>query len=70
MKKTVKIAGMSCMHCKMRVEKALKSIDGINDVSVDLINGSATMEVESTVDDLIIKNAIKEAGYKPGKIEG
>lgn len=70
MKKTVKIAGMSCMHCKMRVEKALKTIDGINDVSVDLINGSATMEVESTVDDLIIKNAIKEAGYKPGKIEG
>ncbi len=70
MKKTVKIAGMTCMHCKMRVEKALKSLEGMKEVTVDLANGSATMDVENTVEDLAIKNAIKEAGYKPGKIEG
>ena len=70
MKKTIKIAGMTCMHCQMRVEKALKAVNGVNSVNVDLKNGSATLELEPQVEDLTIKNAIKEAGYKPGKIEG
>jgi len=70
MKKTVKISGMSCMHCQMRVEKALKGVQGISEVTVDFKNGLAIIEHDSQVDDLIIKNTIKEAGYKPVKIEG
>lgn len=70
MKKTIKIAGMTCMHCQMRVEKALKSVNGVNNVTVDFKAGLATLEVEPQVEELTLKNVIKEAGYKPGKIEG
>lgn len=32
----VKIKGMTCPHCKMVVEKALKGILGVTDVQVDM----------------------------------
>ncbi len=70
MKKTMKISGMSCMHCQMRVEKALKGLTGVDNVVVDFRLGQATFEVSENVDDLTLKNAVKDAGYKPGKIEG
>lgn len=34
--KTIKIEGMSCMHCVKKVEQALKSIAEIKSVKVDL----------------------------------
>ena len=37
--KTVKIKGMTCNHCVMAVTKALKEIDGISNVKVDLAKG-------------------------------
>ena len=70
MKKTMKVSGMTCMHCKMRVEKALNALEGVENVMVDLTLGQASFEVTTAVDDLTLKNAVKEAGYKPGKIEG
>jgi copper chaperone CopZ len=70
MKKTIQISGMTCMHCSMRVEKALKAVQGVNQVNVDLRLGQATLDVNEQATDLSLKNAIKEAGYKPGKIEG
>ncbi len=68
--KTMKISGMSCMHCQMRVEKALKALEGVQNVTVDFRLGQATFEASASVDELTLKNAVKEAGYKPGKIEG
>jgi copper chaperone CopZ len=69
MKKTIQISGMSCMHCQMRVEKALKAVEGVKSASVDFKTGIATVEVDIAVNDNVLKNAIKEAGYKPGRIE-
>ncbi len=69
MKKTIQIAGMSCMHCQMRVEKALKGVEGLKSAAVDFKAGIATVEVDAAVSDTVLKNAIKEAGYKPGRIE-
>ena len=67
--KTMKISGMSCMHCQMRVEKALKALEGVQNVAADFRLGQATFDVDASVDELTLKNAVKEAGYKPGKIE-
>ena len=33
---TIKIKGMSCQHCVMAATKALKEIEGLQDVTVDL----------------------------------
>lgn len=43
MKKEFKIEGMSCNHCRMHVEKALNSLDGVT-ATVTLIPPVATIE--------------------------
>ena len=62
--KTVNIEGMQCDHCKMSVEKALSSIEGVKNVNVSLENKNATIEYENDIDDKKIKAVIEEAGFK------
>ena len=47
MKKDVKIQGMTCQSCAMRIENSVKKIDGIKDVSVNLLANKATIEYET-----------------------
>ncbi len=61
--KTIKISGMSCEHCVMAVTRALKSIDGIEDVRVNLKKGEATFEEKTPIDMDLIEEKIKDAGY-------
>jgi Cu+-exporting ATPase len=63
MKKEMMIEGMSCNHCKMRVEKALGEIEGVDNVTVDLEAKKATMEIVSEVGDDVLKEAVEDAGY-------
>lgn len=63
MKKQINIEGMSCMHCVMRVEKALKGLEGVKTVSVDLGKKNAVVEMDSEVMDTILKEAVEDAGY-------
>lgn len=63
MKKEILIEGMTCNHCKMRVEKALGEIEGVNNVSVDLEAKKATLEIVSEVGDAVLKEAVEDAGY-------
>ena len=54
LKKTFKVEGMMCHHCRMRVEKALNSIDGVK-ASVSLDPPVATIEFagdEKTLEEL------------------
>lgn len=62
--KTIKIEGMQCNHCKMTVEKALKSIDGITKVEVNLENKSAIIENEKEIEDSQIKEVIEAEGFQ------
>jgi copper ion binding protein len=62
---TLKIQGMTCNHCVMRVAKALKALPGVQDARVDLQTGQA----EVTYDDAKITPekmsfAVVDAGYK------
>jgi len=61
---TIKVKGMSCQHCVMAVTKALKEIDGLQDVAVDLGKGEATFNEAKPVDKNLIKERIEKAGYK------
>jgi copper chaperone len=60
---TIKIKGMSCNHCVMAVTKALKEIDGIKNVSVDLKGGIATFDQEERVDMDVVRERIRKAGF-------
>ena len=63
------IEGMTCKHCKMRVEKALDSIEGVRSSRVDLDSNSATLEVSGEIDRKVIREAIEAAGYSLKSIE-
>lgn len=63
MTKTLKVEGMSCMHCVGAVTKALKAVEGVSNVNVDLASKTATVEVSGTVTDDMLCAAVEEAGY-------
>lgn len=58
------VTGMSCAACSAHVEKAVKQLDGIQNVEVNLLTGSMTADFNENIlsDDDII-NAVISAGY-------
>ena len=58
------VTGMSCAACSAHVEKAVKQLDGIQNVEVNLLTGSMTADFNENIlsDDDII-NAVVSAGY-------
>ncbi|HOG01383.1 MAG TPA: heavy-metal-associated domain-containing protein [Clostridia bacterium] len=64
MNATMKIEGMTCNHCKMRVEKALNAIDGVT-AAVDLAAKSAELTLSKEVSKETLENAVRDAGYEP-----
>ncbi|MCL1630677.1 copper chaperone CopZ [Sporolactobacillus sp. CPB3-1] len=62
--RTLEVKGMSCGHCKMAVSGALKELDGVSDVDVDLASGKVDIRYdENKVDFLQMKDAIEDQGY-------
>lgn len=61
-KKTFKVGGMRCEHCKNRVEEAVNDIKGIAG-KVDLKKRALTVSYAEDVADEIIKSKIKQVGY-------
>ena len=58
------IDGMSCGHCVMSVQKALRALDGVEVAQVQI--GSAALQYDPakrTVDDIL--NAVRDQGYTP-----
>jgi copper chaperone len=63
---TIKVEGMSCGHCVMRVKKAIEAVEGVRKAEVDLPNKQAVVEYEEGKSNLEkVKAAIREAGYEP-----
>ncbi|SES72879.1 heavy-metal-associated domain-containing protein [Anaerobranca gottschalkii] len=59
----LKVSGMSCNHCKMSVEKALKEL-GVKEVKVDLGEGKVIVTFnDALISKEAIINAVEEAGY-------
>jgi copper chaperone len=55
---------MSCNHCKMAIEKAVKSLGGVHGVNVDMNSKEVKVSYDSTdVKEEDIKQAIEDAGY-------
>ncbi len=60
---SLKIDGMSCNHCVMRVKKAITLLPGVTEAQVDV--GSAKVVYDETKvkkDD--IRKAVEGAGYR------
>jgi copper chaperone len=63
---TIKVEGMSCMHCQMRVKKAVETVEGVQRVDVNLQTKQVTVDYEEgKANTEKVKTAIREAGYEP-----
>lgn len=58
---TYKVGGMSCNHCKNRVESNVKEIEGVTNATVDLAKGE--LYVEGNVSEETIQKKIDDLGY-------
>lgn len=63
MKKMIKIEGMSCEHCRNRIENKLNSLPGVK-AQVDLQKALAVVLADPMVPDEVLVQAIEEAGYQ------
>jgi len=59
---TISVEGMTCNHCRMTVEKNLASLEGIDEVSVDLPTGQVKIGGDQ-VDLGQVAERVKELGY-------
>lgn len=60
--KTYKIDGMTCNHCVANVERNLTNLPDIEEVSVDLQKGTAT--VNGTASEATIEETVNSLGYQ------
>ena len=65
----VYVSGMSCQHCKIAVEKAFSSIEGVESVNVNLEGAYADVVLNSKVDDQKFFDALADTAYEVVKIE-
>ena len=56
-----RISGMSCAACSAKVEKAVRSVKGVDSCSVSLLTNSMTVEGTASVQSII--SAVGAAGY-------
>ncbi|WP_029068070.1 heavy-metal-associated domain-containing protein [Jonesia quinghaiensis] len=64
---TLKVPGMTCGHCVSAVTRELETVNGVENISVELRNGEES-EVTVFSDDPLaesaLREAIDEAGYE------
>ena len=86
MKQKYDVVGMTCSACSAHVDKAVRHLDGVHDVNVNLLSNCMVVDYdENKVNDQMIEKAVEDAGYKavieketvqapnifiPGKIPG
>ncbi|AWN21834.1 heavy metal transport/detoxification protein [Deinococcus irradiatisoli] len=57
----LKITGMTCSHCVKAVESALNEVEGVAAVQVQLESGTARVQGQTDVNDLLA--AVRGEGY-------
>ena len=63
MKQKFTVTGMTCSACSAHVDKAVRKLDGVCDVNVNLLGGSMTVDWEGGLTPDQIVSAVEKAGY-------
>ncbi len=65
MKETIiKVEGMVCGGCENRVQNALKTIEGVENVVADHVNGTVTVTTKAEVSKSVMKEKIEDIGFE------
>lgn len=62
--KNYQIEGMTCASCVAHVEKAIQQIEGVQEVSVNLMTQNAHVKWEAAPNDQELVDAVDHSGYK------
>ncbi|MGV9313248.1 heavy-metal-associated domain-containing protein [Streptomyces sp. NPDC003691] len=60
---TYRVGGVHSGHCKAIVSKALRELDTVNTVQVELSTGLLTLDTAAVPDDKLVERTIEDAGY-------
>ena len=63
------IQGMHCASCASNIERSLKKIQGVKEVSVNTITNKAFVSIDEKVSEEEMRKAVSRAGYKVVEIE-
>lgn len=63
------ISGMHCASCVGNVERSLKKVSGVKNVSVSLMTNKGIVESDDSVSDEDLKKAVSKTGYKVTEIQ-
>ncbi|MEK6927408.1 MAG: heavy metal-associated domain-containing protein [Nanoarchaeota archaeon] len=63
------ISGMHCASCAGNVEKSLRKVSGVKNVSVSLMTNKSIVEVEDNVSEEALKQAVAKTGYKVVEVQ-
>ena len=58
----IKVEGMMCGGCEKRIQNALKTIDGVEEVVAN--HAEKTVKVVANVDEKILMDKIEDIGFK------
>ncbi len=65
------VTGMTCSACSSRVEKCVSKLEGVEEVSVNLLTNSMQVKYkEGEIDENAIISAVEKAGYGAGPHQG
>ena len=64
MEKVIRVDGMMCHHCEMKVENALLALDGVGSVKADHEKKEVRVTLEKDVSDALLRSTIEKEGYK------
>ena len=64
MKRKMKIEGMMCMHCSGRVKNVLEELPQVDVADVSHENGTATVTLNTDIDNALLKETVEKQGYK------
>lgn len=69
MKQKFEVSGMTCSACQRTIEKDVKNLPGINDVSISLLTNKMVVDFDESLSNLnTIVKTVKRAGYR-AKVE-
>ena len=63
------IEGMHCASCGNNIERGLKKVTGVKEVSASVMTKKAFVEAEDSVSEDDMKKAVAKVGYKILSIE-
>lgn len=60
----INVEGMSCNGCENRIQNAVKTIEGVENVIANHTNGTVTVTLNKEVDVDVIKEKIEDIGFE------